>query len=344
MTSATPQPPEYATQPAGQTAPGPAPQVARQAEAPAAEGTQAPKPPPAVTASLVLRSAAHAGTVATAASPFALAAPAAEAIADELVAIPDTTRVQPPRPSPVPERPRPPDVNGHRGRAGRLDRLRVGSHMVSPAALSRMGFAVPGGGLVVGADRRQRPVSVRFFRPEPTKITVVGGAWAGQLIAFRALAMGARAAVVTVEPSIWNSFGEWATKRTDRVVVWNQERPVAVAGTAAQPTLLVYDLGVAGPATPPPLGPWQTQLTVLRELDHAGVPSVQEGHLVLLQRLDGAEAGVAGTALRLPEHSVGFLQLMADDMLAVVGGGAADQYVWLTETDVERTYFGDPRR
>ena len=50
------------------------------------------------------------------------------------------------------------------------------------------------------------------------------------------------------------------------------EAPLTLTGTAQQPTLLVYDLGTSGPTAPPPLGRWQTQLTLLRQLDPNGLP------------------------------------------------------------------------
>jgi hypothetical protein len=46
--------------------------------------------------------------------------------------------------------------------------------------------------------------------------------------------------------------------------------------------------------------------------------------------------------LRLPPQNVRFLQSMADDMIAVLGGGAG-RYVWLRQTDVEHAY-GAPHR
>jgi hypothetical protein len=237
----------------------------------------------------------------------------------------------------------PPDGNGYRSLSGRLARLRIGSHTASRGALAQLGISSPGMGLILGADRHQRPVSVRFFRPEPTRITLLGGVWAGQLVAFRALALGARIAVVTIDPAAWDGYGERATGRGDRVSILTAEQHFLLSATAHQPILIVYDLGVAGPTIPQPLGPWQTQLTVLRQLDQTGVPSVQDSHLVMLQRLGGVEANLVGTALRLPDHSVGFLQVMANDMLALLGGGA-DRYIWLAQTEVERKYAGPPQR
>jgi len=55
------------------------------------------------------------------------------------------------------------------------------------------------------------------------------------------------------------------------------------------------------------------------------------------------EATLSAGPLRLSEHSVQLLQMMEDDMIALLGGGA-DRYVWLTLTKVERQFAGGGRR
>lgn len=219
--------------------------------------------------------------------------------------------------------------------SGALPRLRIGWHSASLSALEMIGVSSPGTGLILGADVDQRPVPVRFFRPEPTRVTLVGGVWAAQMIAFRALAFGANAVVLTGDPAAWHGFGEHATGRSDRVAVLHGERPVTTQGSAQQPMLVIHDLGMVGPSTAVDLGPWQTQLTVLRQLDERGVPALQEGQLVMMQRLAFGEATLAATALRLTGESAQLLQQMEDEMLALIGGGA-DRYVWISPTSVER--------
>jgi hypothetical protein len=218
---------------------------------------------------------------------------------------------------------------------GRLHRLRIGSHTMTYPAAAQLGVPSPSTGLILGADRDRQPMPIRFFRPEPTKVSLVGEVWAAQVLAFRALALGARVVVITVEPAMWGAFGPWATGRNDRVAVLPGEAPLAVTGTAQQPMLLLYDLGVVGPTAPPELGPWQTQLTVLRQLRPSGVAALQGGDLVMLKRLTEPEAALSAGPLRLSAQSVQLLQVLENDMVALLGGGA-DRYVWLTLTGVER--------
>ncbi|GHJ57103.1 hypothetical protein Nm8I071_64100 [Nonomuraea sp. TT08I-71] len=49
-------------------------------------------------------------------------------------------------------------------------------------------------------------MTVRLFRPTTTRLLLVGGVRAAQLLALRALALGARVAVQTTRPRVWEPF------------------------------------------------------------------------------------------------------------------------------------------
>jgi hypothetical protein len=224
--------------------------------------------------------------------------------------------------------------------SGRLPRLRIGWHTVSPAALAQIGVSTPGTGLVIGVDRAQRPVPVRFFRPEPTRITLIGGAWAAHLIVFRALALGAYAFVTTDEPTAWRGVGERATGQADRVVVNMGDHRLPPAGSAAQPVLVI---GEGGAPAATDLGAWQTQLTLVRDLDERGMAAAQDSSLVIAQRLGPGEAAFAAHALRLSSQNAQALQQIEDDMVAVLGPDGPE-FVRIIPTDIERGYAGSARR
>jgi hypothetical protein len=230
------------------------------------------------------------------------------------------------------------------GPSGRMSRLHIGWHSISRTALSKVAVApAASAGLIIGRDRQHTAVPLRLFAPEPVRVTLVGGVWVAQLLIFRAFSLGARVTVVTNEPRAWAGFGERATGQYNRLTVLSSDQGLVGAGTAQRPMLTLYDLGTTGPATAPPLGPWRTQLTMLRQLDRAGVPAVQDAQYTLLQRLGSAEATLAASALRLRPHSSQFLQFMADDMIALIEGGT-DRYVFLAQTGVEQQQVGAARR
>ncbi|WIM98004.1 hypothetical protein ACTOB_001573 [Actinoplanes oblitus] len=243
-----------------------------------------------------------------------------------------------------PDEPPAGDDEARTGPSGKTSPLHIGWHAISRKTLRRVTVAPSAGaGLVLGRDRQQVPVPLRLFAPEPVRIALVGGVWAAQLLIFRAFALGARVVVVTTEPRAWAGFGERATGQYNRLTVHSSDQGVQLNGTAQTPTLAVYDLGMTGPATTPPLGPWRTQLTILRQLDRPGLAALQDAQLALLQRLGGDESALAASALKLRPHSSQFLQFMADDMLALIGDGT-DRYLFLAQTQTEQQFVGLPRR
>jgi hypothetical protein len=224
-----------------------------------------------------------------------------------------------------------------------LPGLRIGRHIASDADLEAIRPTYTGSGLVLGWGQDKQPVMVRLFRDEPTRVTLVGGTWISRVVAFRALALGARLAVFTSRPEIWRGFGSWATGSDDRVVVLAADRQLTVTATSLRPVLFLYDGELLAPTQRPDLGPWQTQLTVLRRLTTYGFPAIQESNLVALQRLDREEALAAGSVLRLRDRTSSWLQLMVDEMLAILVGGS-EEYLWVEPTEVERERFGPVTR
>lgn len=222
-------------------------------------------------------------------------------------------------------------------------RLRIGSHVANGVALGQMASDAPGIGVLMGFDEDQSPVTVRLFRPEPTLVALIGGLWVSQLVVFRALAVGARVVLFTNQPESWDEFGKWASGRSDRVTVVLDGGPVTVASSPTRPALLLYDGGLVGAARRPSLGPWQTQLTVLRQLTAYGFSAVQESRLVMAQRLAAAEAVAAASVLDLRPHTTERLQELSHDMLALVSGGA-ERYLSTRPTRIEQKRFGAPRR
>jgi hypothetical protein len=165
-----------------------------------------------------------------------------------------------------------------------------------------------------------------------------------RIVVFRALALGAWVAVFTSRPEMWHGLGGWATGRDERVTVMPIEQQLTVTATARQPVLFLYDDEVLAPAQRPDLGPWQAQLTVLRQLTSYGSAAVQEANLVALARLSADEVTAAGSCgLRLRPTARTAVGELGDDMLAVVAGDSP-VYVSVAPTRVELAQFGPPAR
>jgi hypothetical protein len=219
-------------------------------------------------------------------------------------------------------------------------------HLLAPTAPERLAVQAGPAGLVLGRDSTGDFVRLRLFRPEPTRVTFVGGGWAARVLLFRCLAHGARIAVRAADPRPWLSLDATAGGVGDRVWPVPGDQPVAVPADDIRPVVHLYESGNggydAGPSRPQ-LGPWQTQITVLNQLGVGGAHPLAESDLVVMQRLSGPEAALAAGRLNLGPETASWLPALRDDMVVIVGGGT-DRYAWLMATSVERHLFGPPVR
>ncbi|MFE9202664.1 type VII secretion protein EccE [Micromonospora sp. NPDC007230] len=194
-------------------------------------------------------------------------------------------------------------------------------------------------GLMVGTNRRGGAVTVRLFRPGATRLLLVGGARAAQLIALRALALGARVVVQTARPRVWEPFVRGVG---GAVPLIPPGRPVGGApGSPLQPLLLVVDAGPVSPEAGPE-APWRSVLVVRDELTPADSAALARADLAILQPLDPVEAALAGTALGLG-GSAEWLTRIRDDMVAVVNRRAL-RWALLSPTPIESQLVGRPVR
>ncbi len=237
---------------------------------------------------------------------------------------------------------------------GAVERL-DGAHLAGLAAtlpLARSGARpIPGpaelvlphgsAGLMLGANRHGNAVTVRLFRPVGTRVMLVGGLPAAQLVAMRTLALGARVIVQTTRPHAWEPFVRAMSRPGRTIPLVPPGRPVpAEPVTPLAPLLVVLD-------APPPTGPrpgvaWQTTLLVRDELTPADADALGRADLAVLQPLSQAEAAIAGTALGLGE-SAQWLTRIRHDMVAVVNRRAL-RWAMLAGTPIEAQLIGRPSR
>ncbi|MFI7433263.1 type VII secretion protein EccE [Micromonospora haikouensis] len=220
--------------------------------------------------------------------------------------------------------------------------LAVPGAAVDPAVLDELELPVGDAGLMVGANRRGAAVTIRLFRPEGTRLVLVGGVRAAQLLALRALALGARVAVETTRPRAWEPFVRGVATPDGPIPVLPPGRAVsAAAGSALRPLLLVVDVGPlpadadAGPA-------WRSTLVVRDGLTTSDVDQLGRADLVVLQPLRPAEAALAGAALGLG-GSAEWLTRIREDMVAVVNRRAL-RWALLSPTPIESQLIGRPGR
>jgi type VII secretion protein EccE len=214
---------------------------------------------------------------------------------------------------------------------------------VCPAdQLDGMYLPVSAAGLMLGSNRHGNPVVIRLFRPEQTRALLVGGVRCAQLIALRAMALGARVVVQTARPQAWDPFVRGAAVPGESIAVVAPGRVIEIApGSALHPLLVVVDVGAVGADSRPGAG-WQATLVVRDEFTAADVDVASRADLLVLQPLRPDEAALVGTALGLGEVAQ-WMTRIRPDMVGVVNRRAV-RWAALSQTPIESQLIGPPTR
>ncbi|MBB5871296.1 type VII secretion protein EccE [Allocatelliglobosispora scoriae] len=173
---------------------------------------------------------------------------------------------------------------------------------IRPAApLSGLRLPFGTAGLMVGPNRRREPVTVRFFRPEPTRAMLIGGVTSAQLLALRSMALGARVIVQTTRPQAWERFFRNLGGPNDSIALAIPGKQVSVpAATRLRPLLLVVDVGAVG-ADRSAGHPWHTTLVLRDELAAVDIDALGHADIALVQPMSAQAAGIAVAVLGLSE-------------------------------------------
>ena len=165
------------------------------------------------------------------------------------------------------------------------------------AALDSLDLPLGTAGLMLGANRHGIAVITRLFRAEVTRVVLIGGVRAAQIVAMRAMALGARVVVQTTRPRSWEPFVRGVSAPGETIAVIPPGRPITgPPGSPLHPLLVVVDVGPVAADTQPGPG-WHASLVVRDDLSHADVDAVSRADLVILQPLRPDEATLAGVAL-----------------------------------------------
>lgn len=219
---------------------------------------------------------------------------------------------------------------------------RIGLHLTSSAAFAGSELRVSGAGLMIGRNRQKLPVALRLFRAKPTQVLLVGGVRCAQLLAFRALALGARLFIHTAREQEWDAFLRRCGVGREVAAFLPPGASPPVPGTLAQPHLVIVDVGPTMEPAPGAGAPWRATLVVREDLASWDVGLLQHSDLVVLQRLTESEAAVAASGLSLPEAQT-WLSRIHPEMVAVISR-ARLQWVLLGPTATEQSLMGSVAR
>jgi type VII secretion protein EccE len=207
--------------------------------------------------------------------------------------------------------------------------------------LSALEVPTGGDGLMLGVNRHGEPTTVRLFRPEPTRVALFGGARYAQLVALRALALGAQVVVHSGRPQVWEPFDRAIGGAGNALTVAVPNRPLELGpATPLQPQLVIVDVGPVGATAMPVMeAAWRAVLVLRDELASHDIDVLARADLALLPPLSAREAEVAGYALGLDQLAANLPRVRAD-MVGVVVGRRTLRWTLLSATPIEQQLIG----
>jgi len=209
------------------------------------------------------------------------------------------------------------------------------------AAVAALTTPYGGSGLMIGINRNQEPVAFRLFRPEATRVVVIGGVPMAQIVALRSMALGSHVLVQTTRPWAWEAFSRGLGPGAPLTVM--APGPVTVPpGHPLHPLLTIVDAGPVA-ADRSSGTPWHSTLVLRDDLSPVDVDVLGRADLALLQPLHPAEAAVAVSVLGLSRDQEAWLARAQPGMVGVVHKRSV-RWAALSQTQYEQQLIGSPNR
>lgn len=220
---------------------------------------------------------------------------------------------------------------------------RGGRHLLQPDAASQLSLPVGDDGIVVGVDPQNQPAVVSLLRPKPLDVLLVGSVWLAQLLALRAVAVGARVAVETARAPAWTQMAQAAGGGQQCVSVHDVRQIAPQGPSVSSPVLVVRDCGAQPPRSQLAPAPWQGVATLLPFLGPKAPRLLNRADLVGLQRLSPQETEIVARIMRLPQQVAAALPTLSDNAMLWCTRNH-QQFVLTEPTDAENGLLGAPRR
>ena len=196
----------------------------------------------------------------------------------------------------------------------------VQSHETHADDLTDVNLVLPPAGLVLGSGQSGALV-VRLFRSDSVRICVVSAGQLAQLIAYRALAVGAHVTVVTDAVAAWGRLVSAVPRGPGWLTVLPTGARVTATGSLARPSLVV-DATRDHQALPRwEQGDWQTFVSVQSDLEPTDETRLRSYDLLIAQRLEPAASEVARRGFGLAKDRAGWLTQMPAGVVGVAAAG-----------------------
>jgi hypothetical protein len=200
----------------------------------------------------------------------------------------------------------------------------------SMQVLIRAGDTAPAqaSGVRIGMQR-DRPVSLRIFRPQGTRIAVLASAVPAQLLSMRAASAGAAVRVQSPRPQAWGPL----VRHGIDVSVAPPGAGLPPPGTPNAPVLVVDDRpaekGSLGDA-----GPWQCRLDIRALMSPSDLGATAHADVLVLGQVTSNIANALAGIMGLNVSSIGQLGALGPGTVALVSRGSI-RYVALDPSQAE---------
>lgn len=168
------------------------------------------------------------------------------------------------------------------------------------------------GGVVVGLGGAG-PVTMRLFRPQPTRVLVAAPDYVRWLLAFRAACVGAHLSILTEDQRSWLTFVNAVRTCGGTVDVSDRPDNLPGRGRAYRPSLIVDEMGVVTPQRR--LGSWQALVTSAS--GEIAVPVLRNSDLSILASLAGKTADHLRRACALTPNQISSAMPRVDSEVVV---------------------------
>jgi hypothetical protein len=191
----------------------------------------------------------------------------------------------------------------------------------------------PESGILLG-QRRGKPVTLRLFRPQGTRIVVLGHQRGPQLVALRAAGLGARVEVATANRQHWQAIG---TVSRDLTIAAHGALLPSI-GSPFRPILTVDDrAGESAPAGD--AASWQCRMDLRAIPEPSGLAQYGGTDLLLIGQLPLSVASTLVQLYHLDPAMDSALAAMPVDGIAAIRKGSV-QLMSVAETAAETATLG----
>ncbi|NLU69687.1 hypothetical protein HCC30_20895 [Streptomyces sp. HNM0574] len=216
-------------------------------------------------------------------------------------------------------------------------------HSVAVEELAAIGVPLGDDGVVIGTDAQKQPAVLGLSRRTAYDVLLIGGLWTAQVLALRAAGTGARVAVETGRPHVWQPLVQAAGAELQCITLHEVGRVPSLGPSVSSPVVIIRDAGMKPPRGRVTSAPWQSVVTLLPYLSPAAPRLLQTSSLVGIQRVSPEESGHLARTMRLPREETETLPTLGDGV--TLWCTRKDRYYSLTQpTEAEAGLLGTARR